>query len=97
MARNAYVPDNAAFMDMAKSPEMRAVLLEKARGLAASANASARGALEDAMGFEGEFETPPFGARVDVLSKTAVGVAYARTRLGEIAEGAGKSLSRHNH
>lgn len=97
MARNSYVPNNPGFMDMARSPEIQAVLLEKARGLADAANRSARPALEEAVGFEGGFETPPFGARVDVLPRAAVGVAYSRTALGDLAERAGKSLSRHNH
>lgn len=101
MASVRFQLDTAGLREICKSDGMQSVLREAAEGLCAGANADAYTHAGRAPGQlhvrGGTFETAPYGAGVDVLDRTAVGVVYTRTPVGAMNEARFKSLSRQNH
>ncbi|MDO4591015.1 MAG: hypothetical protein Q4B35_06445 [Slackia sp.] len=97
MARGGtYVPNNGYFAEMAKFPQVKEALLAASEKMADGANAHAASVLERSMGID-ELKVPPYAAEVKDLAMTSIGVAYAKTSLGVLAERIGKSLSAQNH
>lgn len=95
MADVRFELDRAGLMELCKSPEMQVVLLAEAESMAGAANRAASGH-EGALHIT-EFEKSPYAARVDVLDRTAVGVAHVNSKMGLLDEAKFKSLSAQNH
>lgn len=97
MADVSFELDAAGLSELCRSGPMQAALREEAEALARAANGDAY-AHEGSLHIRGgRFEVDPYGASVDVLDRTAVGVAYTRTAVGALNEARHKSLSRQNH
>ena len=85
-----FVLNPAGLAELCKAAPMQAGLREVAQKMAVSANADAH-AKNSGIAIE------PYGAAVDVLDYTAVGVAFVRTTVGARNEAKNKSLSRQLH
>ncbi|WP_165247479.1 hypothetical protein [Adlercreutzia sp. ZJ141] len=96
MADIEFEIDHDGLQEICKSAGMKSELLRQAFKLADAANADAHSHEAKWVGSKG-FEHEPYGAHVDVLSRTAVGAAHTRTKLGRINEAKYKSLGKQCH
>lgn len=88
-----FIPNGAGFEELCKSKEMCEMLEDKAATLSNRANAQARPSDVKVS----HFKVEPYGYGVDVLSHSAVGVAFTRTKLGVALESKHKYLLSQNH
>lgn len=95
MADVKFVPDTKGIQEIFKSQGMQAVLRQEAQKKADEANSRAE-SYKDYLHID-EFKTPPYGAHVDVLDRTAVGQAHTRTSLSHKLEAKFNILAPTNH
>lgn len=88
----SFVLNPAGLIELCKAAPMQAGLLQEAQKMASAANADAY-----AHKLNTGMTVDPYGASVDVLDRTAVGVAYTRTKIAERNEAKYKSLSSQCH
>lgn len=87
-----FVLNPAGLIELCKSAPMQAGLRSYAEKMAGAANADARSHPSNTG-----MSVEPYGAAVDVLDRTAVGVAYVRTSIGARNEAKHKSLTAQCH
>lgn len=87
-----FVLNPDGLIEICKGAPMQQALLQEARKMASAANTCAH-----AHASNSGIEIEPYGSRVDVLDRTAVGVAYVRTSIGARNEAKYKSLSIQCH
>lgn len=88
-----FTANSAGFKELCCSSEMKACLRGFAQEMADRANWMADP--EDA--YVEEFEVPPYAAGIHMMPNTALGTAYAATRVGEICEANAHLLAAQNH
>ena len=101
MAKVSVHIDWRGIQEIAKSDAMQSALREEAERIKVRANADAYSHVGRSPGqlhIRGNtFEVAPYGADVDVLDRTAVGVVFTRTPVGALNEARFKSLASQNH
>lgn len=85
--------DNAGLIELCKGPEMHAALQEQASKMAMAAD-------EGASVYRAKFpnmRNPPFRGATKDLDRTAIGMVYPTSPLGNYAQAKDKVLSRQVH
>jgi len=85
-----FVLNPAGLIELCKSAPMQTGLKQVADQMASAANT-------DAHASNSGMQIEPYGSAVDVLDRTAVGVAYVKTSIGARNEAKHKSLTSQCH
>lgn len=85
-----FVLNPAGLIELCKDAPMQSGLKQVADQMASAANA-------DAHAHNSGMTVEPYGSAVDVLDRTAVGVAYVKTKIGARNEAKNKSLTSQCH